>query len=38
MSVKLNNIEMPEIIDEVAIAALSLVIVLSVPLFLLTSL
>ncbi len=38
MSVKFNKIDLPEIIDEVAIATLSLAIVLSVPLLLLTSL
>jgi hypothetical protein len=38
MSVKLNNIDISEIVDEVAVTALSLAIVLSVPLFLITSL
>lgn len=38
MSVKLNTFEVSEIVDEVAVTALSLAIILSVPLFLLTSL
>jgi hypothetical protein len=38
MSVKFNNLQMSEIIDEVAVTAMSLAIVLSVPLFMLTSL
>ncbi|MEY4641576.1 MAG: hypothetical protein RLZZ227_1570 [Pseudomonadota bacterium] len=38
MSVKFNNIEVAEIVDEVAVTAMSLAIVLAVPLFMLTSL
>jgi hypothetical protein len=38
MSVKFNNLQMSEIVDEVAVTAMSLAIVLSVPLFMLTSL
>lgn len=37
MSVKFNNIEVAEIVDEVTITAMSLAIVLAVPLFMLTS-
>lgn len=37
MSVKFNKIEVAEIVDEVAITAMSLAIVLAVPLFMLTS-
>ena len=37
MSVKFNNYQVAEIVDEVAITAMSLAIVLSVPLFMLTS-
>lgn len=37
MSVKFNNIEVAAIVDEVAITAMSLAIVLAVPLFMLTS-
>ena len=38
MSVKFNNIEVAEIVDEVTLTAVSLAIVLAVPLFLLNSL
>ncbi len=38
MSGKFNNLEMSEIVDEVAVTAMSLAIVLTVPLFMLTSL
>jgi hypothetical protein len=38
MSVKFNNIQVSEIVDEVAVTAMSLAIVLAVPLFMLTSL
>jgi hypothetical protein len=38
MSVKFKNVPMAEIVDEVAITAMSLAIVLSVPLFMLTAL
>lgn len=38
MSVKFRNNPVAEIVDEVAITAMSLAIVLSVPLFMLTSL
>jgi hypothetical protein len=37
MSVIFSNIQMSEIVDEVAITTMSLAIVLSVPLFMLTS-
>lgn len=37
MNVKFNNLEVAEIVDEVAITAMSLAIVLSVPFFMLTS-
>lgn len=37
MSVVFRNIQMSEIVDEVAVTAMSLAIVLSVPLFMLTS-
>lgn len=37
MSVKFKNVEVAEIVDEVAITVMSLAIVLSVPLFMLTS-
>lgn len=37
MRVKFNTVEVAEIVDEVAITAMSLAIVLSVPLFMLTS-
>jgi hypothetical protein len=37
MSVVFRNIQMSEIVDEIAITAMSLAIVLAVPLFLLTS-
>ena len=37
MSVIVKNYQVAEIIDEVAITAMSLAIVLSVPLFMLTS-
>lgn len=37
MSVKFNNIEVAAIVDEVTITAMSLAIVLAVPLFMLTS-
>jgi hypothetical protein len=37
MSVKFRNVEVAEIVDEVAITVMSLAIVLSVPLFMLTS-
>jgi hypothetical protein len=37
MSVVFSTIQMSEIIDEIAITAMSLAIVLAVPLFMLTS-
>lgn len=37
MSVKFNNIEVSEIVDEIAVTAMSLAMALSVPLFMLTS-
>jgi hypothetical protein len=37
MSVKFNNIEMSEIVDEIAVTAMCLAMALSVPLFMLTS-
>jgi hypothetical protein len=37
MNVNFNNLQVSEIVDEVAITAMSLAIVLSVPLFMLSS-
>jgi hypothetical protein len=37
MSVKFNNIEVSEIVDEIAVTAMSLAMALSIPLFMLTS-
>lgn len=37
MSVKFNNIEVAAIVDEITVTAMSLAIVLTVPLFMLTN-